>query len=59
MKEKIYLEALRMLAKCYELNLYNLSLRDILEQMYKTAQFEQGYRKASLISELINEHINE
>ena len=55
MKEKIYKEALSMLAKCYELNLYNLSFRDILEQMYKTA----NPVKAGIINELINEHIND
>jgi hypothetical protein len=55
MKENIYKEALSMLAKCYELNLYNLSFRDILEQMYKTAT----PIKASIINDLINEHIND
>ena len=55
MKEKIYKEALQMLAKCYELNLYNLSFRDILEQMYKTAT----PIKAGIINDLINEHIND
>jgi hypothetical protein len=55
MKEKIYKEALSMLAKCYEMNLYNISFKDILEQMYKTA----NPVKASFISQLINEHIND
>jgi hypothetical protein len=55
MKENIYKEALSMLAKCYEMNLYNLSFRDILEQMYKTA----NPVKAVIINELINEHIND
>jgi hypothetical protein len=55
MKIKIYKEALNILAKCYELKLYNLSFTDILEQMYKTATPV----RALIISELINEHINE
>lgn len=58
MKEKVYNEALKMLAKCHELRLYNLSFRDILDTMYQTAQFEQRYIKASIIQELINEDIN-
>jgi len=59
MKLKVYAEALKMLAKCHELRLYNLSLRDILDTMYQTAQFEQRHIKASIIMELINEHINQ
>jgi hypothetical protein len=55
MKDKIYIEAIQMLAKCYELKLYNLSFRDILEQMYRTATPV----KAGFINQLINEHINE
>ena len=55
MKEKIYIEAIQMLAKCYELKLYNISLRDILEQMYRTATPV----RATIINDLINEHIND
>jgi hypothetical protein len=55
MKEKIYKEALNMLAKCYELKLYNLSFTDILEQMYKTTKSPM---RAGIINELINEEIN-
>jgi len=59
MKLKVYAEALKMLAKCHELRLYNLSLRDILDTMYQTAQFEKRYIKASIIMELINENTSQ
>ena len=59
MKVKTYNEALKMWAKCHELGLFNLSFRDILDTMHQTAQFEQRYRKASIILELINENVNQ
>jgi hypothetical protein len=59
MKLKVYAEALKMLAKCHELRLYNLSLRDILDTMHQTAIFEQRHIKASIIMELINENTNQ
>jgi len=59
MKIQVYNEALKMWAKCQQMRLFNISFCDILEQMHKTAIFEERHRKAAIITELINEDKNQ